>query len=445
MTRANLLVVCPSHRDHRELARLGAPAGIAYAFHDYASNALEDRIVAQAPRRRPIGDPLAEIEAILGRCAGGDIAGVFSTDDYPGTALAAALAARLGRPGPDPAATLLCQHKFESRRLQQRLAPAAVPDFALVDVEALVQAMRFPVFVKPVKSFFSVGARLVRSAEELAQEQRRWARADDFFRPFEALMMRYTGIAIGSRRLIAETPLRGAQATLEGFVRAGRFQCLGIVDSVTFPGTRAFERFEYPSRLPPEIQDRMSAIAAAVMTGIGYGDGMFNIEFAYDAASGALNIIEINPRLASQFADLYEKVDGLNTYSQLLDLATGREPPLARRRGAYPVAASCVLRCFDDRMVRAVPSAAEIEHVERAHPGLRVEILCTPGRRLSQELQDGASFRYGIVSLGGRDRPDILTRLEAVRAGLTFAFAPVSRARPEKEALAMTMGQFPPK
>src|SRR5919108_4662722 len=94
------------------------------------------------------------------------------------------------------------------------------------------------------------------------------------------------------RRRFAEAPLAGAQATLEGFVQAGRFHCLGIVDSVMFPGTRVFARFEYPSRLPPEIQERMAAIAAAVMTGIGYGEGMFNIEFAYDPAAGTLHIVE---------------------------------------------------------------------------------------------------------------------------------------------------------
>jgi biotin carboxylase len=422
-----LLVVCPSHRDRRELALLGPPAGTRFTFRDYASSALDERVIAEASRRRPIGDPLAEIERIVRSLSGKEIAGVISTDDYPGTALAAALAARLGLPGPDPAAALLCQHKFESRRLQRKYAPAAVPDFALLDIEETPAAIRYPVFVKPVKSYFSIGARLVRSAAELRREQRRWSRAGDFFRPFEALLKHYTGVEIGTRRLIAEAPLKGVQATLEGFVRDGRLHRVGIVDSVMFPGTRAFQRFEYPSGAPCEVQDRMAEIAAAVMTGIGY-EGFFNIEFAYDAAAGALHIIEINPRLASQFADLYEKVDGVNSYSLLLDWAMGRAPRARAESGRFRMAASCVLRCFENRTVRRAPGAAELDDVRAAYPDVRVEVLTAPGRRLSEELQDGASFRYGIVNLGGDDRRHILARLREVRSRLTFDFAPARRA-----------------
>ncbi len=38
-----ILVVCPTHRDHRELPLL-SPPGISYLFHDYASTSLEDLI-----------------------------------------------------------------------------------------------------------------------------------------------------------------------------------------------------------------------------------------------------------------------------------------------------------------------------------------------------------------------------------------------------------------
>jgi biotin carboxylase len=297
----------------------------------------------------------------------------------------------------------------------------------LLDVDAEPPPeIRYPVFVKPVKSVFSVGARLVRDAAELRRELQRWARKEPFFSPFERLLERYAGLAIGSRRLIAETPLRGVQATLEGFVQAQRFHAIGIVDSVMFPGTDSFQRFEYPSRLPAHVQDRMAEISRAVMTGIGYGNGLFNMEFAYHAATDALHIIEINPRMASQFADLYEKVDGVNAYALLLDLAMGKQPRPGRKNGRFRMAASCVLRRFTDAVVRRVPSDVEMAELAAEDPGMRLEILAAPGRRLSRELQDDASFRYGIVSLGGDDRRQILDRLRRIRARLRFEFAPLS-------------------
>jgi hypothetical protein len=84
--------------------------------------------------------------------------------------------------------------------------------------------------------------------------------------------------------------------------------------------------------------------------------------------------------------------------------------------------------------------------VRAAYPDVRIEILATPGRRLSQELQDGTSFRYGIVTLGGSGRRDILAKLQEIKACLTFEFAPVPSAaapRPAKAAAPRARGPFP--
>lgn len=428
---ANILVICPTHRDYRELSLLDRAAGFRFLFHDYASMALEDLVAAEPPLAPLIADPLLEIERIVERYGGEDIAGVVSTDDYPGSSMACAAAARLGLAAPDTAVNLLCQHKFEARRLQQTIAPEAVPDYELIDVRRREPlSLPFPVFVKPVKSFFSVGARLVASAEALDRERRRWADAERFFDPFARLFAHFVGAAsIGDKRLIAETPLAGAQCTLEGFVRENEFQLVGIVDSILYPGTIAFARFEYPSSLPEPVQEAMAGIARSIMTGIGYNNGMFNVEFAYDDATGDVKIIEVNPRMASQFADLYEKVDGTNSYEILLDLALGKAPALARRKGRFRMATSCVLRRFENGTVLQVPSRNELDRVRTAFADVRLEILTSPGRRLSQELQDGTSFRYGIVNVGGDDRPDILAKLGMIVGQLPFVFSQPAHAR----------------
>src|SRR6476659_9577771 len=75
--------------------------------------------------------------------------------------------------------------------------------------------------------------------------------------------------------------------------------------------------------------------------------------------------------------------------------------------------------------VAALPSAEQIEELERCYPDLRVELHATAGRKLSDELQDGASFRYGIVNLGGSSRTEMLQRLEDCRARLGFILLPM--------------------
>ncbi len=426
-TDRTILVVCPTHRDYRELPLL-SPPGVKYLFHDYATTSLEDLICNVASDADFANDPLEEMDAILDKVAGIGIAGVISTDDYPGSALAAAIAKRLGLPGPDPGVTAMCQHKYLARLAQAKLVPEAVPPFTLIDVAEstpLPQGLRFPLFVKPVKSFFSIGAERVDSPSALAALFPRWAALDQFFAPLDQMLQRYTGSSIGTKRLIAEGLLKGEQVTVEGFVHDGVASIMGVVDSVMFPGTLAFARFDYPSALPDSVQQRMADLAARLMQGLGFDNGLFNIEMMYDPESDLVSIIEINPRMASQFADLYEKVDGTNSYAVLLDIAQGRAPRFTRRQGRHAFAASIVLRSFEDYVVAALPSEADLARLARDYPDIRVELLARLGRALSSEMQDGNSYRYGIVNLGGRDRADVLERFAACRERLGIVFAPV--------------------
>jgi biotin carboxylase len=433
-----ILVVCPTHRDYRELPRV-SPPGVKYLFHDYATTSLEDLICNVASHADFPNDPLEEIEAIIDKVSRVGIAGVISTDDYPGSALAAAIANRLGMPGPDPGVTAMCQHKYLARLAQAKLVPEAVPSFTLIDVAEnapFPQGLRFPLFVKPVKSFFSIGAERVCSPPALAALFPRWAALDQFFAPLDRMLRRYTGSSIGTNRLIAEGVLEGEQVTVEGFVHGGKAHIMGLVDSVMFPGTLAFARFDYPSALPERVQRRMGEIAATLMQGLGFDNGLFNIEMMYEPESDLVSIIEINPRMASQFADLYEKVDGTSSYAVLLDIAQGRAPCFTRRRGRYAFAASIVLRSFEDRVVAALPGEADLARLARDYPDIRVEILARPGRALSSEMQDGNSYRYGIVNLGGRDRAHVLEQFAACRDRLGIVFAPIDLPLKDADAAA---------
>jgi biotin carboxylase len=420
---ASYLLICPTHRDERELARLGIAFGRLYQ-HAYASEALE--LIAGAARCQPetIADPLAEIEAIVNLYLDIPLTGVLSTDDYPGSTIASIVANRLGLPGPDPAANLLCQHKFYARQIQQVLTPEAVPPFALVQGDAT--PLPLPFFIKPVKSFFSIGAGIVNSVQDLHTAKAAWEHKAAFFEPFDKLFAAYVGRCPGESKLLAEGILSGQQLTLEGFVQGNTVHILGIVDSVFAPRTIAFSRFEYPSALPQDVQERMAGIASRVMLGLNYNDALFNIEFMYDHTSGKLAIIEINPRMASQFADLYEKVDGYNSYTVLLDLAAGRTPNPTIGLGRHAFAASCVLRRFEDADVHRVPGATECAAVIRRYPDARIEILATEGQPLSDDMQDGNSFRYGVLNLGGQDREDVLSQLRDCRDLLYYEFGPTA-------------------
>ena len=370
-----------------------------------------------------LADINIELSRLLRRARREHVDAVISTDDYPGAALASIVAAELGLPGTAPRANLVCQHKLYARRAQQIAVPEATPWFAPIeDGQTVIATPSFPVFVKPVKSCFSVGSYPVENARGVSTSLRLARLPTRFFAPFAALFEKYTGLPFGSARVLAETLLTGTQATFEGYMRDGRLTSIGVVDSLMYPGTIAFERFAYPSRLPAPIQQRVVDIAARALQAVGFSHGLFNLEFMYDERTDRVAIIEINPRLASQFADLYEKVDGTNTYEVLVALACGNQVSVKHRAGGHAAAVSRVFRLFGDARVRRVPSATEVAAVEREYADARIEVLADPGRRLSEQMQDGRSYRYAIVSAGGVDHEHAGRRALECRHRLDFQF-----------------------
>jgi len=388
-------------------------------------------------------DADAFIEAAVAIIRAEGLEGVFATDDYPGSMVAAAIAHELGFPGPSPQAVLTCQHKYYSRLAQERSVPEAVPRFALIDPDDLesLAAIEFPVFVKPVKSFFSLHAQVVRNRTELEAVIAATRRhVTEFVKPLNQLIARYTGFEHDGGYLLAEGVLRGKQVTVEGCAFRGDFAIVGVVDSIMFPDTISFQRFEYPSSLDERIQWRMSDIAIRFMRSIGFDNGLFNIEMMYDEDKDTIHIIEANPRMCPQFADLMEKVNGVNTYEVALDIAAGRRPTLLHESARFGAAASLVSRLFEDKLVKRVPTRDELIRFGERFPDARLKILCRQGHRLSEELQDGRSYRYALLHLGGKSREDVLRRYASALVSLDFEFADVAMpARPRQAAAAQRL------
>src|SRR5690606_17619799 len=101
----------------------------------------------------------------------------------------------------------------------------------------------------------------------------------------------------------------------------------------------------------------------------------FNVEMAWDGRRA--RIIEVNPRMCGQFADLYQKVNGVNPYTVALALATGDSPQWKPGKGEFKAAASVPLRLFQPTRVAAAPDAQRIDVIESQYPGTMVwnEIL----------------------------------------------------------------------
>jgi biotin carboxylase len=375
-------------------------------------------------------DPVAMVERLARAYRGARLEGVMSSDEYAGAAMAAALARALGLPHVDPRAVLLAQHKLASRRLQQTVVPQAVPRFSRVPLSTKRpdEQLEYPLFVKPVKGTSSILARRVDDERELrrvldlsAFETFALRRATA---PFGKLARAYAGIGYGAHDFIAESLVEGIQTTVDGFVHDGRVTTMGVVDSVMAPGTNAFVRFDYPSRVvPAAVQARMCEVATCVVKGLGMRRGQFNVELFWDAARDRLWIIEVNPRLSYQFADLYEKVDGTSSYDVLLDLTLGREPVFRRGAGRHAFASSFVCRAFPGDRLPVPPTAASVGAFAERHPDMRLRIYARRGSLVEAEMRVTGSYCYGVLNVGAASQSDLFAAHEDARERLQFRVA----------------------
>jgi biotin carboxylase len=404
------LAACADAWDDRVELVFAEPADAACAW-DFDVMGLVERAAAGA---------LGRIDAVL------------SSSDYPGAHAAAAIAARLGLPGSRPERVIAASHKYYSRIAQERAVPEAVPRFGLVDPErpAAAAPLAFPCFVKPVKGAFSVHARRVECPDALAAHLAKPAVREftaEYVHIFNQLVRSLTPLELDGRYFVAEEILEGEAVTVEGFACAGEIEILGIVDSGLHAGTGSFARFDYPSRLPAEVRARMAEVARRAVRGLGLDQTLWNVEMTWDRASQRVAIIEVNPRICGQFADLYQKVDGTNGYEVALALALGERPRVRRGEGPYRAAASFPLRVFEPCRVRCAPGPVEIAAAERALPHALVWSECAAGQELAdfEAGEDGASHRYAVVNLGGASREELDARLAEIAGRLAFAMEPL--------------------
>ena len=370
------------------------------------------------------------IDKLARRFGGAGLAGVMSTNEQYGALIAAALAKKLGLPGTDPASIIRAQHKYYARLIHREAVPEATPAFTVFpykveDYENV--GIPYPFFVKPVKAAHSVLARRVDTADDLRRHLtfHPWEKyiIKRLVRPFGDLMPLFTDYDINPEHLIGEALITGRhQVTVDGYADRGDIRILGVV-----------ERFEYPSLLPDTIQKRMADVAKRALSALQFDHGCFNVELIWDEVHDRVQIIEVNPRLAAQFGDLYEKVEGINSYQILLDLTVGRVPRnhavtvgvtgTTRPRGEFGAAASFVFREFNGA-VKIAPDRAQIEWLGNTYPDALLNTYIKEGNSRWREVKWLGSYRYAVLNMGGRDHHDMLARYDHVCQHLAFEREP---------------------
>ncbi len=204
----NVLIVCPSSWDDAQLARARDRWSSEYHLLFHGQGAEDSPSTFHAASF--IADAVEQLRSR-------PVDGVTSSSDYPGCLVAAAITEELRLPGPAIEKVLLSSHKYYARLTERPAVPEATPRFSLLDPQRLDAGqlkVGFPLFVKPVKSWFSVLARRVDTFDDLAAfaalpEVK--THLSEFVAPFNELVARYADFAFdGSYLLAEEAPGRGS-------------------------------------------------------------------------------------------------------------------------------------------------------------------------------------------------------------------------------------------
>lgn len=335
--------------------------------------------------------------------------GVISHHEHFGALAAALVAEKAGLPGTSPQAILSCQHKGHARRILAEVAPDATLPFATARPGGEMDSGEepsFPVFAKPIKGVFSILARTVKSRSDFElhtsfTSRERWV-LNRLVTPFEKVSRRRLPEAGTSLGWVLEEPVLAArQFNLDGFVIDGNLELLGFVDARLDPVSGAFIAFETPSRIRPEVRSRAKLILARFLSAVGFEHGSVNAEFFYDPITDRLTVIEVNPRLASQFGDLYRRIDGVDPHAMAIALAQGANPFEAPRlEPESKIAASIVFRTSELTPAPHTPTARQVADLEEALPGSLLLTFPRSRRSRERDLAWTGTSRYGILHIG---------------------------------------------
>ena len=358
--------------------------------------------------------------------------------DFPVTMMVAILCKERGLRAASLEAVVKCEHKYWSRLEQQKVIDEH-PAFALLDLSAadvvLPAGLDYPVWIKPIKSASSEGAHHVEDEEQLkaavALEREQIGRMGGPFNDILEMLDLPPAIAeIGPDECLVEEAAPGFQATVEGFAHDDDVEVYGVVDSVAYPDTASFLRYQYPSsRVPQHIQNYMADVSRRVITAVGLTNSTFNIEYFWDPETEKLNLLEVNARHSQSHAPLFTMVDGIPNHAFMIDLALGRDPrDLPRRQGAFETAGKWLLGTFSDGVVKRVPTAQEISDLEEQIPGTTIEVTVAEGQRLSEgEGEDSYSYLLAEVFLGARDEIELVKQWDRCVESLRFEIETIAK------------------
>jgi biotin carboxylase len=312
--------------------------------------------------------------------------GVLTTCDYY-LEHAAAVAARLGLPGPSVESVQTARRKHLMRHaLDAAGLPGVRHRVASGPAEAVAAAgeLGFPVVVKPVDLCAGMYVSCARDAGEVA-----------------AVLERLSGFPVNARKqprpaeVLVEELLDGDEVSVETCSYAGETRVVGVTDK-PLAGFPAFVEagHMFPARLPAASDRAAGELAVAALAATGYGHGVAHVEIRLTTRGP--RVVEINPRQGGNYiTELIRLVAGIDLSHAMVQLALGTRPALEPASTGVRSAAIRFLLPTAEGDVVAVEGE---ETLERDPAVVAWRISAAPGDVL-KPLRDNSAYLGHVIAV----------------------------------------------
>ncbi len=325
-----------------------------------------------------------------------------------------------------------CQNKYLSRRIQCKQIPEHTPRFCLA-LELLndPELLDSPFFIKPSRANISFGSHIIDSLDELIHyiglESNEIVRQNSYFLEALSINPKYQSEANLStcNNYLCEELISGEQITVDGYIFDGRVFIFGMTRAVFHPDTHIFNRHEFPYSFGSNLDQRISGAVRRLIPALGLDNSFFNVELRADTEKQTFQIIEINSRIAFQFAKTIESVTGFDPLHLLLQVAVGEKPRFNNHgasAGCYAYCFNFELHSFSDRKILKTPTQSGYEAIKLLYPDVVIRNLIQEGFNLSDYKHNPQSYRYCFLDIPGNSPDEILLTYERILGLLDYEF-----------------------
>ncbi|MGM0423783.1 MAG: ATP-grasp domain-containing protein [Thermodesulfobacteriota bacterium] len=348
--------------------------------------------------------------------------------------LAAILAEQTGHIGTSVHSIINSQNKYLCRRIQQQVVPEHTPGFCLaLDYLQDQSLLQEPFFIKPVRANISFGSHQVNSAEELqfyiGQESRDIAHYNQYYLEALGLYAEYlTPLNLETcNNFLCEELVQGEQVTVDGFIYQGQVYIFGLTKACYYPGTNSFSHHIFPYSFSPELDAEIEETLRRLIPALGLNNTFFNVELRAEPEKNDFKIIEVNSRIAFQFAKAIQAVRGFDPLHLLCELAVGRFPGLENKSTeSFKYCFNFELHSFSDQRILRTPTQSGYTQIQMLYPEVHIRNLIQEHSNLSDYKHNPQSFRYCILDIPGNSEEEIMRKKEHIVSLLNYEFQEVS-------------------